>query len=218
MAKKATKKEKKEKTSTNEVSEIFDKYKPDIIIHLAMSKTLPANLFDDFSMALLEKNIFVFRYIKANRAKKNISDTLLIASFLLVSKEDSFHKKDITKRRNLLKKGMKTLAEMMHVIDKKMSKTIKIKPESNISETFSLSTLIGSGKHLNFLFRRNAPLKDWEMCVDAAVNFMIEGYEKKDSELRRMFKTMERPVKFPLHLLFNKRKKKWEPYIHQRLS
>ena len=80
---------------------------------------------------------------------------------------------------------MKTLAEMMHVIDKKMSKTIKIKPESNISETWGFSTLIGSGKHLNFLFRRNAPLKDWEMCVDAAVNFMIEGYEKKDSEFKK---------------------------------
>ena len=186
---------------------------PEIIIHLLKDKSLPNDLFSEFNSVFFQRNILVLPTVIEDDFKKHELDSKLIVGLLNNNKSEAA-KEDVLEQRNLVKEGLKVLATAMREIEIKIPEHFKAKPDNKFSKAFSMQLLINSKKYVRLLFEKNAPLKDWDMCVETAVDFIIEGCEKKDSELNRIFELYQQEPEFPFFLVFNNSKKKWEPLIH----
>ena len=91
-----------------------------------------------------------------------------------------------------------------------------IKTKNNFSKAYSLEFVTKSHKSLKFIFNRDLPLKDWYKYIDTAIDLMVEHYHKENNKLQRMMEKIEQPIKYPLHFVYNKRKKQWEPFIRPK--
>ncbi len=215
MAKKT--KEKKENALTI-INRFRKEAKAETILFISIANNL-YRFFPELNLTLLKGEI-VFVPAKAphdySPGTYNWNKpTALVASLMFNCNNKDFTKETDNTNYTLVKTLIKQFAGLFRNHEEELILQKPIKVNNNYSKAFSMEFYTRYNKRVKFIFNRDAPVTDWYNHIDTAIDLMAEHYHKENNVLRRKMDKLKLPVKYPLHLVYDKRKKQWEPYIRR---
>lgn len=195
--------------------------KPEIIVHLSITKDLPAELFEDVVSELNKPGIITIPSLRENfvfaAATEWILPTAVIVGFVLKSYADGFLNEMGKEHYQVFKAGIKKIIRKIYGLENKIISTKPIDPKNDQSNIFSIETATKTGKPVKFLFNKDVPLADWDAYVDIAVDLMEQHYKNDENELDRQIAEMEQPVSNPIFIKYNKKSLRWEVVDMQKM-
>lgn len=195
--------------------------KPEIIVHLSITKDFPAELFEDVIPELNKPGIITIPSLRENfvfaAATEWVLPTAVIVGFVLKSYADGFLNEMGKEHYQVFKAGIKKIIRKIYGLENKIISTKPIDPKNDQSNIFSIETATKTGKPVKFLFNKDVPLADWEAYVESAVDLMEQHYKNDENELDRQIAEMEQPVSNPIFIKYNKKSLRWEVVDMQKM-